>query len=50
MNDFWSYLCLGGVCLSPLFTFLLGLMIGRRFRIKLERLPDSGQYAVDDEI
>lgn len=53
MKDFWSYFCLGGVCISPLMTFLLGFVIGKNgvpFRLRLERVTDPGHYAVDDEI
>lgn len=51
MRDIWGTICMGGVCLSPLFAFALGLAIGsRRIRLpyRVIRVEESNEYAVEE--
>ena len=55
MTDWTSYLCLGGICFSPVFFFALGLAVGRGalpWIVRIERREDiedddADAYAVE---
>jgi hypothetical protein len=52
MSDFSGFGCLSLLCLAPVITFTLGLLIGRDklpFRVRIERAGTAMQkYEVDD--
>jgi len=51
MGEYWyTYFCCGLWLLAPVFTFILGLQIGRRglpYRLRLEKI-DAENFAVED--
>jgi hypothetical protein len=51
MNELTGMLCLGGILLFPVMTFVLGFLAGRNrlpYSIRIERNRPK-EYAVDDE-
>jgi hypothetical protein len=52
MNDFSGFGCLSLLCLTPIITFTLGVLIGKNkipFRVRIERTgTDIEKYEVDD--
>lgn len=50
MNEFSGMLCLGSIFLAPVFTFVLGILVGRDklpFKIRIER-NEAVRYKVED--
>ena len=52
MNDLTGLGCLGTICMLPVLTFALGVLIGKNklpFRVRIERTgTEIEKYEVDD--
>ena len=51
MGEYYMYFCCGLWLLAPVFTFILGLQIGKRgipYRLRLEKTAEVENFAVED--